>query len=66
MLFNGAQQQLEPLLATLTSPSGAQAIIHGTHFGLPMIGFMLHNYKNANVASRYGGVVEHAYSVRVE
>ena len=25
-----------------------------------------HNYKNANVLSRYGGVVEHAYSVRLE
>ena len=66
MFFNGAQQQLEPLFATLTSPSGAQVIIHGTHFGLPMIGFMLHNYKNASVESRYGGVVEHAYFVRVE
>ena len=34
--------------------------------GLPVIGLMLHNYKNANVVSRYGGVIEHSYSVRIE
>ena len=65
-LFSQPQQQLTPLSAILVSPSGVQTTIVGKHFGLPMIGLMLHNYKNANVVSRYGGVVEHAYSVRVE
>ena len=65
-LFNQAQQQLTPLSATLISPSGTQTTIPGKHFGLPVIGLMLHNYKNANVVSRYGGVIEHSYAVRVE
>ena len=66
LLFNQTQQQLTPLSAILISPSGAQTAIPGVHYGLPVIGLMLHNYQNANVVSRYGGVVEHAYSVRVE
>ena len=67
LLFNLApQQQLTPLSATLISPAGTQTSIPGVHYGLPVIGLMLHNYQNTNVASRYGGVVEHAYSVRVE
>ena len=66
LFTNPAQQQLTPLSAILISPSGAQTSIVGKHIGLPMVGLMLHNYKNANVVSRYGGVVEHAYSVRVE
>ena len=65
-LFNQTQQQLTPLSATLISPSGTQTTIPGKHFGLPVIGLMLHNYRNAGVTSRYGGVVEHSYSVRVE
>ena len=65
-IFSRPQQQLTPLSAILISPSGAQTTISGKHIGLPMIGVMLHNYKNADVLSRYGGVVEHAYSVRVE
>ena len=67
LLFNQVpQQQLTPLSATLISPAGTQTSIPGVHYGLPVIGLMLHNYQNTNVASRYGGVVEHAYSVRVE
>ena len=65
-IFSRPQQQLTPLSAVLISPSGVQTTISGKHIGLPMIGVMLHNYKNADVLSRYGGVVEHAYSVRVE
>ena len=66
LLFNQTQQRLTPLAAVLMSPSGTQVAIPGVHYGLPVIGLMLHNYQNANVVSRYGGVVEHAYSVRVE
>ena len=65
-LFTQTSQQLTPLSAILISPFGTQTTIVGKHIGLPMIGVMLHNYQNANVVSRYGGVVEHAYSVRVE
>lgn len=64
--FNKVQQELTPISAVLISPSGTQTSITGKHFGLPVIGVMLHNYRNTNVVSRYGGVVEHSFSVRVE
>jgi hypothetical protein len=57
---------MTPVSATLLSPTGAITSIPGKHYGLPLIGLMLHNYKNANVVSRYGGVIEHSYTVRVE
>lgn len=57
---------MTPLSAIRISPTGAITTIPGLHYGLPVIGLMLHNYKNANVASRYGGVIEHSYSVRIE
>ena len=66
LLFNKPQQQMTPISATFISSSGTQAGIAGKHYGLPVIGVMLHNYMNANVVSRYGGVIEHSYSVRVE
>ena len=66
LLLNLPQQVLTPLSAVLVTADGVQKNIPGKHFGLPMIGVMLHNYKNANVVSRYGGVIEHTYSVRVE
>jgi hypothetical protein len=66
LFFNQFEQQMTPLSAVSISLSGTQTPIPGVHYGLPVIGFMLHNYQNASVASRYGGVVEHAYSVRVE
>lgn len=57
---------LTPVSAALTTPAGVRTVIPGIHYGLPMIGLMLHNYKNANVASRYGGVLEHRYTLRIE
>lgn len=66
MIFNQPEHKITPLSAVLISPSGTQTSIPGIHFGLPMIGLMLHNYRNTNVQSRYGGVIEHAYAVRVE
>lgn len=59
-------QALTPVSAVLVSPSGTTSSIPGKHFGLPVIGVMLHNYQNVSVASKYGGVVEHSYSVRIE
>lgn len=64
--FDQIQQRLTPLSAVLISPSGVSTNIPGVHYGLPAIGLMLHNYQNSNVVSRYGGVVEHGYSIRVE
>ena len=68
-LFDKSPQLAEPhagVVPILVSPSGTQTNIKGKFAGLPVIGLMLHNYKNANVVSRYGGVIEHSYSVRVE
>ncbi len=63
MQFNSG---LTPVSAIFVSLAGTTSSIVGKHYGLPVIGVMLHNYQNASVASRYGGVIEHAYSVRVE
>ena len=52
-----SQQSITPATATLNG-----APIAGTHFGLPMIGAMFHNYQNAGVASQYGGVLNHKYT----
>lgn len=64
--FSTAARQLTPVSAALITPAGLRTVIPGIHYGLPVIGLMLHNYKNANVASRYGGVLEHRYTVRIE
>ena len=56
---------LIPIAATLLTGTGSRAI-PGFHYGMPVIGLMLHNYKNANVTSRYGGVLEHRYTLRIE
>ncbi len=66
LLFPSPSRQLTPVSAALISPTGVRTIIPGVHYGLPVIGLMLHNYKNASVASRYGGVLEHRYTVRIE
>jgi hypothetical protein len=63
---NPGRPPLTPTSAFLISPNGTRASIPGLHYGLPVIGLMLHNYKNANVTSRYGGVIEHTYTVRIE
>ncbi len=64
--FSSLPRQLTPVSAALISPTGARTIIPGVHYGLPVIGLMLHNYKNFSAASRYGGVLEHRYAVRIE
>ena len=51
------QQSITPLSATLNGVA-----VNGTHFGLPVIGAMFHNYTNTGVASAYGGVIPHKYS----
>lgn len=66
MQFNKAQQKLTPLSAVLMLPNGSATTITGVHYGLPVLGLMLHNYKNASVASRYGGAIDLYYSVRIE
>ena len=51
------QQSITPLSATLNG-----VVINGTHYGLPVIGAMFHNYTNTGVASSYGGVIPHKYT----
>lgn len=69
MSFNGAVQQLLAPAGqtTRTQLGGAPTVLAGqaTYFGMPVIGAMLHNYQNAGVVSRYGGVVEHRYDRRI-
>jgi hypothetical protein len=62
MNFNSMTQGLTPTTATLTPLGGAAAAIGGRHNGLPVVGFMVHNYQNAGVTSRYGGTVDHKYT----
>ena len=40
--------------------------VTGTHFGLPVIGAMFHNYTNASVSSAYGGVIPHRYTRTID
>ncbi len=60
-----AQQSMTPTSATLNgAPLVAPA--NGTHFGLPVIGAMFHNYTNTGVASSYGGVIPHKYTRNIQ
>ena len=64
---NGAsqtQQSITPLSASLNGVTIVGAT--GTHFGLPIIGAMFHNYTNTGVASSYGGVIPHKYTRSVD
>ena len=56
-----AQQSITPLSATLNGVA-----IIGTHFGLPVIGAMFHNYTNTGVNSAYGGVIPHKFTRSVD
>lgn len=55
------QQSITPLSATLNG-----AAVGGTHFGLPIIGAMFHNYTNSGVSSSYGGVIAHRYTRSID
>jgi hypothetical protein len=55
-----------PVSATLIRSDATTATVPGVHLGLPAVGVMLHNYGNAGVSSRYGGVIEHKYLVVAE
>jgi hypothetical protein len=61
--FNGAFQALQPVSGSIT-PLGGVAVpfVSGRHNGLPVIGAMVHNYKNTGVVSVYGGVVDHKFT----
>ena len=60
-LAEQARQSITPLSATLNGVA-----VTGTHYGLPVIGVMVHNYTNASVASSYGGVVPHKYTRNID
>ncbi len=63
MSFNGPFQALQPVSGSVT-PLGGVAVpfVSGRHNGLPVIGAMVHNYKNTGVVSVYGGVVDHKFT----
>jgi hypothetical protein len=56
-----AQQSITPLSATFNGVA-----VGGTHFGLPIIGAMFHNYTNSGVNSSYGGVIPHRYTRNID
>ena len=61
--FNTATQGLTPVSGTITPLGGAPvALVSGRHNGMPVIGAMVHNYRNIGVISLYGGVVDHKFT----
>ncbi len=58
------QQSITPLSTSLDSVTIIGGT--GTHFGLPIIGAMFHNYTNTGVASSYGGVIPHKYTRNID
>ncbi len=72
MSFIQPTQRIIPVAMTATLSTGASGVnpidlMTGTHRGLPVIGFMVHDYINTNVAgSSYGGVVAHKYGRNIE
>ena len=54
-----AQQSITPVSSSL---NGVADAVPRVHYGLPIIGAMLHNYTNAGVASAYGGSIPHKYT----
>ena len=62
-LASQASQSITPVSSSL---NGVADVVPRTHFGLPVIGAMFHNYTNAGVASSYGGVIPHKFTRRIE
>lgn len=54
-----AQQSITPASSSL---NGVADAVPRTHYGLPIIGFMVHNYTNTGVNSAYGGEVGHKFT----
>ncbi len=69
MTFNMDIQGLTPMAATLTALGITEAPVAvmppPRHNGMPVIGAMVHMYRNTGVASRYGGVIEHTYTRKI-
>ena len=72
MNFNSAGpvpniQAMQPVSGgTITFPAGVLtafgAAPSGLHFGLPVVGAMVNNYKNTGVISTYGSAVDHKFT----
>ena len=68
----GALAQLPQSITPLSVTLNGVAVVDGsssgtgTHFGLPVIGAMFHNYTNAGIASSYGGVIPHKYTRNID
>ena len=71
-LSEGALAQLPQSITPLSVTLNGVAVVDGsssgtgTHFGLPVIGAMFHNYTNAGIASSYGGVIPHKYTRNID
>ena len=61
-------QSITPLSVTLNGVPVLDGFSNGTgtHFGLPVIGAMFHNYTNTGIASSYGGVIPHKYTRNID
>ncbi len=67
---NRTRQVLTPASASFNGTAlvlgGASTQITGTlvgsHYGLPVVGMMLHNYTKSGVVSNYGGVLPHKFT----
>lgn len=59
-----AQALVAPVGGTTRTPLGGAlgAAFDATYNGLPVVGFMVHNYQNAGVSSLYGGLVDHKFT----
>lgn len=66
MRFDAGAASIVPFAAFLNPAIGQPKAIFEKTFGLPVIGFMMHNYQNAGVQSRYGGLIDHKYFTRIE
>ncbi len=59
-------QALDPTSGSTTALGAAPvpfgAAPSGRHFGLPVVGAMVHNYKNTGVVSTYGAAVDHKFT----
>lgn len=54
--FNGA------VVAGVNGASATPGLFIGDHYGLPVVGFGVHNYTRTGVVSNYGGVLNHKFT----
>jgi len=63
--FNGAALTVGtgvPATGNSVIPTTGGFLSIGVHYGLPVIGMMVHNYGSSTLTSQFGGVVPHKYT----